>query len=380
MSAPPLPPLRILHCLSSLPGEDRAPRLATLIAGLGSDAAHSLVGDAAAVAAIRAHLAPGCKVSTPASFPSLAGKPTPGRLVTLAEAMQPYDLVCTYNWGAIDAAMAHGVFAKSLTLPPLIHHEDAFDAIEAEGLRTTRNLYRRAALRHAHALVVPSLLIARIAQQAWQQPANKVVHIPPGIDTAAFAATPDPHAIRVIKRPGERWVGTVASLDPASQLPLLVEAMCALPEEWHLVIVGEGPERDAIRAEAAARELSHRVHLAGAMAEPARVMGLFDIYALAAPGEPHSLTVVQAMAAGLPVAAPDIGDIRAMVAEPNRPFMAVPGKAVALGQMLADLAEDGALRAAIGAANRARASTEYAADRMMAHYRALYWQAVGRAA
>ena len=50
-----------------------------------------------------------------------------------------------------------------------------------------------------------------------------------------------------------------------------------MPPDWHLVIIGDGPQKDAIRAEADALDISHRVHLPGAVTDPASVIGLFDI-------------------------------------------------------------------------------------------------------
>lgn len=379
MSDPGQRPLRILHCHSTFAAGGKELRAVALMNAFGAAAHHTIVSGEPGEMGARAHIAPGITARFPADFPSLVGKPTPWRLVALAEAMKPFDLICTYNWGAMDAAMAHGVFAKSLGLPPLVHHEDGFNEDEAERLKPARGWYRRAALRHAHRLIVPSKLLEDIAINVWHQPPGKVTRIANGIDTAAFSTAPDPAALRIIKRPGERWVGTLAGLRAVKQLPMLVEAMQALPAEWHLVIAGDGPERDAIRARAADLELSHRVHLAGAIAEPQKIIGLFDIFALSSRSEQFPLSVAEAMAAGLPIAAPDVGDIRAMVAELNREFIAIPGDAAALGQMLADLAADEALRKAIGSANRARAVAEYSAERMIARYREIYGEAASQA-
>jgi L-malate glycosyltransferase len=367
-------PVRVMHCHSTFSADGTAMRSVRMMNAFGSAVEHTIISADPEATGARALIAAGVKARFPQDFPALKGLPTPGRLVTLAEALKPYDLICTYNWGAVDAAMAHTVFGKSFNLPPLVHHEDG---VNADELTTRRNLYRRAALRGAARVIVASRGLEQIALGAWAQPPEKVLRIAGGIDTAAFAAPPQPGAFRVVKRPGERWVGTLAGLRAVKQLPLLVQAMAELPEEWHLVICGEGPERDAIRAVAEAAEISHRVHLPGAVPDPAQVIGLFDIFALSSASEQFPLAVVEAMAAGLPVAAPDVGDIRQMVAEENRGFIAVPNDARALAAMLAELAADPALRVRIGAANRKRAQAHYDAAAMIAQYRDAYAAALG---
>lgn len=313
----------------------------------------------------------------PQDFPALTGRPSPGRLKVLAKAMQGHDLVCTYNWGAMDVVMAHRLFADAYRLPPLVHHEDGFNEDEATRLNPKRNLYRRAALGRAARVIVPSTGLEWIAREAWHLPAGRVTRIPNGIDTAAFAIPPDPSALPIGKGEGTCWVGTLAGLRAVKRLPDLVAASAKLPPEWHLVICGEGPERAAILAAAEAHGMAGRVYLPGNV-DPARVVGLFDIFALSSASEQFPLSVVEAMAAGLPVAATDVGDIRAILAPDNAALLTAPNDPHSLGEALATLAADPGLRARLGAANAARARTEFDFAAMQACYESVYGEAIGR--
>jgi L-malate glycosyltransferase len=273
--------------------------------------------------------------------------------------------------------MAHRVFGGVWNLPPLVHHEDGFNEDEAEGLKPARSLYRRAALGRAAGLVVPSTTLETIARDIWHHPASRLHRIPNGIDTAAFAAAPEPAALPIQKGAGEYWVGTLAGLRAVKRLPDLVAAVAQLAPEWHLVICGEGPERAAILAEAEARGIAARVHLPGAV-DPARVVGLFDVFALSSASEQFPLSVVEAMAAGLPVAATDVGDICAILTPENAALLTPRNDPHALGETLTQLAADPALRERLGAANQARAQTEFDMATMQAAYESVYAAAMGR--
>ena len=374
-----MPKLRLLHLHSSFNAGGKELRSARLMNLFGPDIAHSVVSAEAGAMGARSALSAALDVDYPADFPALTGRPTPGRLLRIARAMQGFDLVLTYNWGAMDAVMAHTLFARALRLPPLVHHEDGFNEDEASGLKPSRNWFRRIALGQAGALVVPSERLEAIALGPWAQPRWRVRRIANGIDTAAYAAAPKPTAIpRVVKRPGERWLGTLAGLRPVKNLPRLVRAFSFLPEEWHLVILGEGPEREAIRSAAQDLDIAHRVHLPGFVASPAAAVGLFDFFALSSDSEQFPLSVVEAMAAGLAVAAPDVGDIAAMVAPENRAFITPSGREDRYTDALIALAGDDVLRARIGSANRARARSEYDEAAMLAAYRRTYADAMGR--
>ncbi|MBN8500227.1 MAG: glycosyltransferase family 4 protein [Sphingomonadales bacterium] len=318
-------------------------------------------------------------VDYPTDFPALTGRPSVARLRAIAAAMAGFDLVLTYNWGAIDAVMARRIFAGKMALPPLVHHEDGFNQDEAAGLKWQRNLFRRLALPGAAALVVPSRVLERIALETWHQPANRVRRIANGIPLAEFAHPPRADALPgLIKRPGDLWLGTMAGLRAVKNLPRLVRAFAAMPRPWQLVIVGDGPERDAILAEAARLGLSDRVHLPGHAIAPAAVMGLFDLFALSSDSEQFPISVVEAMACGLAVVSPGVGDVAAMVAPDNADWITASGDHQALGSALAEAAADPVRRERIGTANLARATAEYGDQAMIAAYRQLYATAMQR--
>ena len=119
--------------------------------------------------------------------------------------------------------------------------------------------------------------------------------------------------------------------------------------------------------------LARATHAPGAV-------GLFDLFALSSQSEQFPISVVEAMAAGIAVAATDVGDIRDMVAEPNRRFVEGVRNEADLTNAITVLASDTALRCEVGAANRAKAQAEYGEDAMIAAYRSIYGGALGRPA
>ena len=291
----------------------------------------------------------------------------------LARYMQQFDLVLSYNWGSMDGVMAHRVFAPLRDLPPLVHHEDGFNEDESVRRNWKRNGFRRLALPTADALAVPSTLLERIAADEWRA-RRRTVLISNGIDTAAYGAKASVAIPGLERREGEVVIGTVAGLRKVKDLPRLVHAVANLPANVRLVIVGDGPERAAIAAEAAACGIADRLVMPGFMAEPARWIGHFDLFALSSQSEQAPIAVIEAMAAGLPVVSPDVGDVAAMVAPDNRHFIADDERG--FHAALAELTADRDLRARIGAANRRIAVDRFDESTMVAAYENLYGRAL----
>jgi len=101
-----------------------------------------------------------------------------------------------------------------------------------------------------------------------------------------------------------------------------------------------------------------------------------DLMALSSDTEQMPLAVLEAMDAGLPIASTDVGDVRHMVSQENRPYI-VNGSDRELGAALGALVMDPAARKGIGTANRRRLRRDFQAKSMIAAYEALFRRTAG---
>lgn len=370
--------LRILHCHSTFSLGGKEARAVRLMNAFGARARHTILSAMPDQLGARAAIAPGISVDFPVETraPALHGKPAPTRYLGLARYMQSFDLVLSYNWGAMDAVMAHRLLSRLMPLPPIIHHEDGFNEDETERLDWRRNAFRRAAFPTLAALVVPSHTLERAARTHWGRslPLHRIAN---GIRIGDYASAPVARAIPGLARTkGDIIVGTIAGLREVKGLDLLVEALALAPPNVRLVIVGEGPERTHIMETAQRCGVADRLLMPGFLADPHRYVGLFDMLALSSHSEQQPIAVIEAMAAGLPVVSPPVGDVAEMVAPENAPFI-VARSAASLAEAIARLAGDAPLRRSIGTANRGRASVEFDESTMIAAYARLYGDAVG---
>ncbi len=276
------------------------------------------------------------------------------------------DVLVTSNWGTIEWAMAN------LLLPRLhhLHTEDGFGPEEAAGQLRRRVLTRRLVLRRTE-VALPSTVLLRAAREQWRLPEARLHHIPNGLDLRRFR--PDgPAAVPEV--PGEGpLVATVAALRPEKNIGRLIRACALLREEGlalRLLVLGEGPERAALERLAAAHNLLGCTRFAGHVPDPAAVYRGVDVFVLSSDTEQMPFSVMEAMATGLPVAATEVGDLRAMLAAENLAHLAALDDA-ALAAALRPLLKDAALRARLGAANRAKAERDYDEETMFARYAAL---------
>lgn len=270
------------------------------------------------------------------------------------------DVLVTCNWGAIEFALAN-----LLPVARHLHVVDGFGPEERAAQIPRRVLIRRLALGHSP-VVLPSRTLVTIARDTWKLPPRVIRHVPNGIDLGRFAAA----AQGTQRGGGTPVIGTVAALRPEKNVARLVRAVAAVPG-CRLVIVGDGPERPALEALAATLGIADRVSFVGHQAETPDFYARFDLFALSSDTEQMPLSVIEAMASGLPIAATDVGDVRPMLAAENAPFVTALDDA-ALAAAIRALVADAALRRRLGAANLRKARRDFDQAAMFAAYDALW--------
>ena len=274
------------------------------------------------------------------------------------------DLLISYNWGSLEWAMANW--------PPLVRHlhiEDGFGPEEADR-QLLRRVWARRLLLSKSTVVVPSRTLERLALDVWKLSPRRLRYIPNGVDCERF----DARMVAPLDWPGTTPIlGTVAALRPEKNLRRLLDAFKLVNERMpcRLLIAGDGGERPDLEHYAAALGIAERVRFAGHVLETERIYAALDVFVLSSDTEQMPTAIIEAMAAGLPVAAVDVGDVSHMVAGENRSFITDRNE-VSLADAICKLLENANLRAQVGAANRSVARSQFEEEAMTAAYADLF--------
>ncbi len=278
--------------------------------------------------------------------------------------------VVTYNWGSIEWAFAAGWLRL-----PHVHVEEGFGAEEVERRLPRRSLTRFVALRFSRAqLITVSSTMRRIALREWRIPEKRCTLIPNGVNVDAYGDRTQRVTRSCYARSDEEVVvGTVAKLRPEKSVDRLIEAVVAARQtcQLRLVIVGDGPELAALQRLVSRLGLKEDCLFFGMRSDLHKILPELDIFALSSDTEQMPIAMLEAMAAGLPVAATDVGDVWAILPESSAEFI-VRRDAGDLAQAIAKLAGDPERRLKIGLDNRARIADHYTDTRMFEQWEKAY--------
>ena len=268
----------------------------------------------------------------------------------------------------------YGFLAGRLAgVPAVVHSEHGRVFPE----KPWRALAQRLLLRHVDAAFAVSGQLRSDLMRELHVPADRFEVLYNGVDVRRFqreaAHRSPPDAARAL------MIGSVGRLAAVKNYALLLRAMARLPPAppCKLLLIGDGPERPALTQLAAQLGLADRVEFSGHRDDVAQLLPDLDIFVLTSLSEGMSNTVLEAMAAGLPVLASDVGGNRELIESERTGVLFQSGDEGALAAQLARLLGSAELRARLGNAAALRARSEFSMEAMLARYASLY-RRVGR--
>jgi glycosyltransferase involved in cell wall biosynthesis len=282
----------------------------------------------------------------------------------------------------------------------LVHAQDFYTnllAVPAARLAGARVIVSRLDLAHWHGpsrrralawacrladrVQVNALAIQRQLVTEERLPAERIALVPNGIDLAGFdARAREPLAAPLLVPEGARVVTIVANLNPVKGQEAAIDAVALLAARFpdlHLVLVGEGERRPLLAARAAARDVGDRVHLLGHRTDVAAVLRASDALVSTSHAEGLSNSIIEGMAARLPVVSTAVGGSPELVVDGKTGLLVPPRAPEALARALAQVLADADLARRLGNAARRFVAQELSVERMARGFAALYDAVLG---
>jgi glycosyltransferase involved in cell wall biosynthesis len=242
--------------------------------------------------------------------------------------------------------------------------------------RTMYTAIERRLSRQCRAIICVSRAEQDTARALDLCPVEKLRYIPNGIQVAA-----EPADVPAALRDGlgiasdRKLIGMVGRISRQKGTDLLVEAAPAIRAahaDAEFVIVGDGPGMPALRQQIETANLVSVFHLVGPREDAERFYPLFDVLALPSRWEGLPYTLLESMAAGLPVVASSVGGNAEVLADNENGLLVPPGSPERLSEAVGRVLDDSQLAETLGRAARERVRSEYSLDAMMRKTTELY--------
>ncbi len=234
-------------------------------------------------------------------------------------------------------------------------------------------------------LIVPSTSIAHKVECEGRTGARFAV-IPNGVDLSRFAGPVPPSSVRSeFGIPaGAPLIGVIARLEAEKGHRFLLDAWPAVlgqtPDAW-LLVVGEGSEADALRAQAAAlpRAAGRRIVFTGRREDISSLTAELRISVLPSLREAQGISILEAMARRRPVVASAVGGIPEVITSGVDGLLVPPEDPAALAEAIGCLLGDPSARERIGEAGYRTVAERYSIDAQVHRIEAVYDEELARA-
>jgi len=290
------------------------------------------------------------------------------------------DILMTYNWGATDAIW----LARMAGIQHILHSEHGFNVDEAKSTKWKRNLVRWIVYRCVTKLVVVSCDFERFLETKLGIPPDSILLISNGIDTDYF--TPNVYDREKIRdelgvQPDDVVIGYAGRLDPVKNFPLLIDAFeltLRTNQNFKLLLIGEGPEREQIEKVCVDYGIQDHVRLVGKKERVLPFLQALDVFALTSFREQMPMSMLEAMAVGIPVVASAVGEIPTILDGQEAGFVHQLEEGVNTFSQSFLRLRDPELRKRMGGKGRRLVVSQFQEERMIRKYFELIEETVGR--
>lgn len=288
------------------------------------------------------------------------------RLIQRLRRLRPH-VVHTHNPGP---HLFGAAAARATGVPVVVHTKHGRN----QPGRARAVAWNRLASALSDGIVCVSEATADVARRVERVPRRKLRVIRNGIDLAAFPARPQPGGAAA---PAIH----VARLQRIKDQPTLLKAVRLVADAepgFRLDIVGDGPDRAALQALTKELGLTGHVRFLGERADVSALLSSASLFILSSLSEGVPLTLLEAMATGLPAVVTDVGGNREIVVPGETGLLVPPGNPAALAEAIRTLWTDPDQARRLGAAGRRRAEKEFDMRRVAARYESLYRELLDR--
>jgi glycosyltransferase involved in cell wall biosynthesis len=307
--------------------------------------------------------------------------PTPGLRTNIRAnglkahfALQKPDVVHSHSGVWLKTARA----ARAVSTPRVVHTvHGLLDSEPAWG-----RWMKRLAARYTDWIVPVSEPLKKYLRDNCGIPAHQLIEVPNGVDTTKFAPIHQESAEYLSARrrvagdwAGDLLIGHVARLAAIKNQRLLLDAfklVIGVQPRAKLIVAGDGPLREELRAQAEVLELANHVRFLGAVTDVPSWLPALDAFVLSSNAEGTSMSILEALSCGVPVVATDVGGNANALGNGSAGLLVPPRDARAMAEAIVRVLNDRGLAGRIASAGLELVASRFSEQHVVSTYETMY--------
>ncbi|TFG38016.1 MAG: glycosyltransferase [Candidatus Aminicenantes bacterium] len=282
----------------------------------------------------------------------------------------------THNWSVFCEGMTAAVLAR---IPVRVHTVHGDFGVYPKGIsyrfkefirHAVESLLTRATVK----IVAVSDDVRRMVCEKLYINPRKIVIVNNGVDVCEKESFDFRRNAEDVGGKREHIIVSVGRLAEVKNVPMLLHAVSKVdvPFPFRLLLLGDGPERKNLQQIASDLGISDKVEFLGNRLDVRAILKGSELFVLASMYEGISMSILEAMAMGLPVVATNVGGNPGVIAEGESGYLVNPDDSAAMAMRISNLLLDKELRLRMGRMGRRIVEDKFSTRRMVRDYEKIY--------